>query len=146
MNDAVSREILDDAGIIGGSPIDRVIGMLLERTEAMRELHESMRGSMREELHQMSATHADIKITLSRIMERQDNHEKNDLAAFATVHSSNARIDVKLDNLGQMIGAATTASVIQKAQFDAGWKVIVVVGGLVAAAFAIFAIFFNHRW
>lgn len=139
-------QMLDDAGIKGGSPTDRIIGMLLERTEAMRELHDAMRKSFKEEIDSLMATHTDIKNMMIRISEKQENHEKSDLAAFAAVNAGHASIGAKIDTLSAQINAATTASVIQKAQFNAGWKVIVVIGGIATAAFAIFAIFFNHDW
>lgn len=139
-------KMLDDAGIKGGSPTDRIIGMLLERTEAMRELHENMRTSFKEEIASLMETHADIKNMMTRMSERQESHEKSDLAAFAAVNNSNASIGAKIDSLSLQLNAATTASVIQKAQFNAGWKVIVVIGGIATAAFAIFATFFNHTW
>ncbi len=133
---------MDDAGIKGGSPQDRIIGMVLERTEAMRELHESMR----KELRGLIDTHSDIKGVMTRISEKLEAHEKADLASFESVNKSSAAIGVKMDNLMQQITTATTASVIQKAQFNAGWKVIVVIGGLVMALVGVFAIFFNHNW
>lgn len=135
-------EALDDAGIVGGSPVDRVIGMLLERTEAVRELHETMRAELRE----LVDTHADVKAMMARFGERLEAHEKVDVAAFASVNASNQAILTKLDNLSAQINTATTASIIQKAQFNAGWKVIVVIGGLAMAVFGIFSIFFNHVW
>ena len=142
MTPASQEALLDDANIKGGSPVDRVIGMLLERTEAMRELHESIR----EEFRGLIDTHAEIKNTMTRIGEKIEAHEKTDLAAFASVNASTAAIGGKIDSLSAQINAATTAAIIQKAQFNAGWKVIVVIGGLATAAFAIFAIFFNHNW
>jgi hypothetical protein len=137
-----TAQLIDDAGIKGGSPTDRVIGMLLERTEAIRELHDSMR----EEFRGLIDTHADIKNMMARLAEKHESHEKSDLAAFAAINQSNASVGAKVDSLSLQITAATTASVIQKAQFNAGWKVIVVIGGIATAAFAIFAIFFNHNW
>lgn len=134
--------LIDDANIIGGSPTDRIIGMLIERTEAVRELHTSMR----EEFRSLVDTHADFKNAMARMIERQESHEKSDAVAFTAINNSHTSIVSKLDNLSLQINTAMTEAVIQKAQFNAGWKVIVVIGGVVAAAFAIFAIFFNHAW
>ncbi len=136
------ERVLDDAVIVGGSPTDRIIGMLLERTEAIRELHDSMR----QEFKLLITTHTDIKGMMVRMGERQDSHERNDTSAFTAINSSHATIVAKLDSLSAQINAARNEAIIQKAQLTAGWKVIVVVGGIIAACFAIFAIFFNHAW
>lgn len=136
------EQLMDDANIKGGSPTDRIIGMLLERTEAIRELHDSMR----EEFRGLIDTHADIKNMMSRMADRQEQHERVDRDSFTAVNNSNAAISAKLDNLATQISTSTTASIIQKAQFNAGWKVIVVIGGIATACFAVFAIFFNHNW
>jgi len=136
------NQLIDDAGIVGGSPQDRVIGMLIERTEAIRELHDSMR----EEFRGLIETHSEIRNMMVRMTEKHENHEKSDLVNFAAINQSNASIGAKVDSLSLQLTAATTATVIQKAQFNAGWKVIVVIGGIATAAFAIFAIFFNHNW
>lgn len=135
-------KLIDDANIKGGSPVDRIIGMLLERTEAIRELHDATR----EEFRGLVTTHADIKNMMTRVGERQENHERNDAASFEAVNVSTTAIGTKIDNLSSQITAATMASVIQKAQFNAGWKVIVSIAGMAMALFAIFAIFFNHPW
>lgn len=133
---------LDDAGIKGGSPTDRIIGMLLERTEAVRELHEAMRAEFRG----MIDTHSEVKSMMVRLVERLEHHEKADFEAFGTIHGSFKDLGMKIDNLGIQILTATNATAIQKAQFNAGWRVLAVLGGLLFAAFAIFAIFFNHNW
>lgn len=139
----ISRDrLIDDADIIGGSPTDRIIGMLLERVEAIRELHDSMR----EENRELIDTHAEIKNMMVRVSEKLDNHERSDLASFAAVNSTGASINAKLDGLISQINVATTDAIIQKAQFNAGWKVIVIIGGIAMAIFGIFAIFFNHTW
>lgn len=137
-----TEQLLDDAGIIGGSPVDRIIGMLLERTEAIRELHESMRAEFRG----LIETHAEIRNMMLRMADRQENHEKSDRESFASINLSNSTLGIKLDSLSGQIAVATTASVIQKAQFNAGWRVIVTIGGSAIALFSIFAIFFNHSW
>lgn len=136
------ERLLDDAGIKGGSPIDRVIGMLLERTEAVRELHDKLGTELRE----LRDTHTDIKNVMTRMADRQELHEKTDHDSFNAVNNSNNLINAKLDNLATQIATATTADAIQKAQFHTGWKVIVIIGGIAMAIFGIFTVFFNHNW
>ncbi len=135
------EKLMDDANIIGGSPKDRVIGMLLERTEAMRELHESMRSEMRDLLN----THGDLKNMMGRIVERLETHEKSDTVSFGSLQTGNASISLKLDALTAQIASATTANLVQKAQLSAGWKVICYIGGFVLFLWAVFTTFFNHR-
>ena len=136
------RKALDDAGIKGGSPIDRVIGMLLERTEAVRELH----ASMRTEYQQVVTSNGDVRLLLERLSERLANHEKTDMLSFEALRSSLAEVSAQMIALRTSIDAATTASVIQKAQVNAGWKVISVIGAIAIAGISLFAIFFNHKY
>ena len=101
---------------------------------------------MRAEFRGLINTHTDIKNMMTRMAERHESHEKADTIAFTAINTSTASISAKIDGLILQINSTTTASLIQKAQFNTGWKVIVVIGGLVTAAFAVFAIFFNHNW
>lgn len=144
--------LLDDASIKGGSPADRIIGMLLERTEAMRELH----ASMRTEFRRFIDTNSDIQTTLIRITDRMEAHEKADALSFesirgsvlalgAEVKASHVSLTAEITALKVSLEAATVAAVIQKAQVNAGWKVITVIGGIALAVISIFAIFYNHK-
>jgi hypothetical protein len=130
-----------DTRILGGSHTDRAIGMLLERTEAVRELHEAMR----REFKDLVITNANVNTMMKTIMDRLEAHERADTAAFAGINRSFDALVTKIDTLSADMRSANMSSRIQKAQFDTGWKVIVVVGGIVAACFAIFAIFYNHH-
>lgn len=142
MAPGLDERSLDDYGIKGGSPIDRIIGMLLERTEAVRELHDAMRV----ELRSLIDTHADVKAMMATLAERMENHERSDTAAFQNVKNTVGDLGAKIDALSASVLAATTAGVVQKAQFSAGWKVLVVIGSIAFFVSGVFFGFFNHKW
>jgi hypothetical protein len=133
---------LDDKHIVGGSPIDRVIGMLLERIEAVRELHESMRTEFRQQID----THAELKVMIAKLTERAEAHERNDTASFIAVNNAITNLGTEVKNLAALVTQATTAGLIQKAQFTAGWKVLTVIAAVFFAIMGIFFGFFNHPW
>lgn len=132
----------DEPSISAHSPTDRVIGMLLERLEAVRELHDNIRAEADEQRKDVSAT----QTMLARLIAKLENHEANDHVAFTGIKQAQDGLAQKIDNLASAIQQATTAGLIQKAQIAAGWKVIAVFGAIGTAVIAIFAIFFNHKW
>lgn len=118
------------------------MGMLLERLEAVRELHDNIRMEADEQRKDVAAT----SVLLTRLVAKLESHEAADTIAFAGIRNSHDGLAQKIDNLTASIQQATTAGLIQRAQIATGWKVIAVVGSIAMAIIAIFAIFFNHRW
>lgn len=132
----------DELTFVTNSPVDRVIGMLLERLEAVRELHGSMREEADEQRRDMSAMHSAV----ARLIDKIDNHDKADGAAFSAINASHNSLSEKMDGLILAINTATTASIVQKAQLTMGWRVIAAVGAVVIACITLFGILFNHKW
>lgn len=133
---------LPDTSFVTHSPTDRVIGMLLERLEAVRELHDNIRSEADEQRRDVSAT----QVLLAKLVSKLESHEASDSAAFTGIRASHEALAVKIDNLTNSIQQATTAGLIQKAQIAAGWKVIAVVGAIGSAVIFVFGILFNHKW
>lgn len=131
-----------DHKILTNSPIDRVIGMLLERLEAVRELHASMREEADEQRKDMSSMHSAV----ARLVEKIENHDKADSLAFLALASNHTALSEKIDNLALAINTATTAGLVQKAQLSAGWRVIATIGAVSIVAITLFGILFNHKW
>lgn len=127
----------EDRTIIGGSPLDRVVGMLLERVEAMRELHASMRDEAAKQ-RELIAGQAAI---IAKLTEKLESHDRQDQINFSAVNASNTALGSKMDVLSAAITTATTTGLIQKAQMSAGWKVIAVIGAIVLAAIQVFSFF-----
>lgn len=127
---------------VGNSPVDRVIGMLLERLEAVRELHTAMKLEAEKQRDDMYQLHSAV----ATLVEKIENHDKSDTMAFASFSHQNNSLSAKIDTLTVSINTATTAGLIQKAQISAGWKVIATIGAIALGCIAIVGILFNHKW
>ena len=132
----------DEVSIITNSPSDRLIGMLLERLEMMRDLHQTM---IAEGADQRKET-GNMQVMLATLVARVEAHDRADVLAFKAVSASHEMLVSRMDALTTAVTSATTAGLIAKSQIAAGWKVIAVIGALAMGTIGIFATFFNHKW
>jgi len=112
--------------ILGGSSQDRAIGMLLERTEAVRELHSAMLNEYREQRKDS----AKVQALMAQLSQKFESHEVADKAAFESIKDSHEKLGLKLDTVLVMVNKNNTDDAVQRAQIGTGWKVLAVLGAV----------------